>query len=522
MAAKTVAILHHHLRGGGVTQIIRQQYILLKHAGWRVSVLTGEASADDFPVRATVVPELGYASSEAALKRQDNRMTDCSRTAIQTPVTSTSVQKLYETVVEAAVQTLGSPPSIWHVHNHALGKNPEVTALIALMAKRGEKLLLHIHDFAEDNRPGNYLGLARSQLEVEGVPLREVCYPSGEHVHYAVLNQRDYDYMAAAGFAKKQLHLLANPVDNPAKNNDSGNKSGLSRNKMLPETLFLYPVRAIPRKNIGELVLWAAVCKAQSKDGIEWAVTLPPKNERYLNHYNAWKQFCRKQSLPVVFEAGEHYGLTYAELIEASSCMFTSSMAEGFGMVYLEPWLAGKPLAGRNLTVITRDFSDNGVRFPGLYDTLDIPQRWIDTPGFTNTLHGSIGQLLSDYGMAADEAAQKTTEWVSLIMAGDTIDFGVLDDETQRVVIRHILENPTEANTLSALLPAAGIAAGAIDANREVILRYFSPQAHIQKLEDIYTQLLGAQATDGASISGFSLLQQFLHHSGFSMQRIHN
>ncbi|MCH8525325.1 MAG: hypothetical protein LAT52_12310 [Balneolales bacterium] len=537
MADKTVAILHHHLRGGGVTQIIRQQCALLSEAGWEVIVLSGEEAPEDFPVRAVVVPALGYAPDDNLSDSPDHTATHHDKpsqdayipavpgnpsAAEESYTTTASVREMYRAVTEAASSELGRLPDIWHVHNHALGKNPAVTALIALMARQGLKLFLHIHDFAEDNRPENYRRITNAQIQIEGTSLKDAWYPAGRHIHYAVLNGRDYGNLLAAGFSKEQLHLLANPVDNPGKNEAADKKNRAVKHEKLPENLFLYPVRVIPRKNIGEMVFWAAISETQGQQQSTWAVTLPPKNEHYLKHYNGWKEFCREHSLPVVFEAGAHYSMRYPELIEASACMFTSSIAEGFGMVYLEPWLAGKPLAGRNLPTITKDFSENGVRFPGQYNTLDIPKRWFDLSAFTQKLRNAIEQLLLDYDIDPVKASEHVDEWIHFIMAGDTIDFGVLDDETQRDVIRFILANPSEVSNLTTPLPSAKTAAGAIKTNRDVILTQYAPQAHLRKLESIYTQLLNAPVEHSAFIPGSNVLRQYLHPSGFSLQRIHN
>jgi hypothetical protein len=41
-------------------------------------------------------------------------------------------------------------------------------------------------------------------------------------------------------------------------------------------------------------------------------------------------------------------------------------------MAYLEPWLAGTPVSGRNLPCITTDLKKYGLEFPGLYDRIAV------------------------------------------------------------------------------------------------------------------------------------------------------
>ena len=144
------------------------------------------------------------------------------------------------------VEALGQTPDLWHIHNHSLGKNPSLTEAVALLAESGEKILLHPHDFAEDGRPGNYLSL------------REVysrAYPTGSHIHYAALNQRDRGFLAhMLKDCPSPVHLLANAVP-PSPSLPTLNGDSISH---LPENLFLYPVRAVRRKNLGELALLAS------------------------------------------------------------------------------------------------------------------------------------------------------------------------------------------------------------------------------------------------------------------------
>ena len=50
------------------------------------------------------------------------------------------------------------------------------------------------------------------------------------------------------------------------------------------------------------------------------------------------------------------------------------SVAEGFGLGFLEPWSFGKSLCGRNIPDITSDFTQLGVNLENLYSNL-----WVET-----------------------------------------------------------------------------------------------------------------------------------------------
>jgi glycosyltransferase involved in cell wall biosynthesis len=130
--------------------------------------------------------------------------------------------------------------------------------------------------------------------------------------------------------------------------------------------LCTYPVRSIERKNPGEFILFAALFAEVA----EFALTLPPRNPVELPQYNQWKNFCDKQGISVKFEAGEM--VNYEDLIFISDFCITTSRREGFGMVYLEPWMAGIPVIGRELPCIIKDLREHGMIFPRLYSKIVI------------------------------------------------------------------------------------------------------------------------------------------------------
>ena len=127
-----VAIVHYHLSPGGVTSVIRAASQSLGDASIPHVILCGSPAAEeDLPVR--VVEELGYRKSS-----------ERSPAAVLADLRS------------ACVEALGGPPDVWHFHNHSLGKNIIFPEMVALLAEAGERLVLQLHDLAEDGRPQNY------------------------------------------------------------------------------------------------------------------------------------------------------------------------------------------------------------------------------------------------------------------------------------------------------------------------------------------------------------------------------
>jgi hypothetical protein len=111
----------------------------------------------------------------------------------------------------------------------------------------------------------------------------------------------------------------------------------------------------------------------------------------------------------------------------------TTSIAEGFGLAFLESWLMGRSLAGRNLPEITSDFSEAGVDLTPLYDRLDIPLEWVGEQALRAHLEKSLGEYLQSYNrpMGRGDLDRAYRAMVS----EDLVEFGRLDEPLQEGVI---------------------------------------------------------------------------------------
>ena len=129
-----VAIVHYHLGHGGVGAVIAASSEALTRAGVRHVVLIGKQNpgGNHHPAASVrEVPGLEYQTSVAP-------------------------DGLEERLRTAAEEALGFAPDIWHFHNHSLGKNSLMAEVISRLAEAGERMILQIHDLAEDGRPTNY------------------------------------------------------------------------------------------------------------------------------------------------------------------------------------------------------------------------------------------------------------------------------------------------------------------------------------------------------------------------------
>lgn len=341
-----IAILHYHLYPGGVTRIIGSQVSGLSRADRNAEmiILCGTSVSESDFAEVPVIEDKGLLYDESV---------------------DATTRFLEKAAMIRSFIIRHAAGFILHCHNPNLGKNPALTLAIYQLARQGFSIFNHCHDFPED-RPENMQRL-NFMFDQAGLSSREVLYPNLPGYHFAVLNTCDYDRILKNGVPPARIHLLQNPVSV-----NTGRKPGIkadiiSRLGLDPEKkIITYPVRAIRRKNIGECALLAVLFEASC----QFNITQAPKNPVELPAYFRWKIFCEENKIHLNFETGVI--VNHEDLIGISDFCITTSVREGFGMVYLEPWLAGTPVSGRNLSCITDDLRKYNLEFPRLYERIEV------------------------------------------------------------------------------------------------------------------------------------------------------
>jgi hypothetical protein len=341
-----IAILHYHLHPGGVTRIIESQVRGLSEADGNADIILlcgNSASESDF----ADVPVI-----------EDKRLLyDEFSDDINLCLTKAATIRSFI--------LLHAGGFILHAHNPNLGKNPALTLAVYQLAKQGFRIFNHCHDFPED-RPENMRVLNR-MFDQAGLASQEVLYPDLPGYHFAVLNTCDYRRILENGVHPSRIHLLQNPVSVTIAGKKGAREGIVSRLGLDPEKkIITYPIRAIRRKNIGECILLAVLFETSC----QFNITQAPKNPLELPAYSRWKNFCEEYKIPLKFESGVI--VNHEDLIGISDFCITTSAREGFGMAYLEPWLAGTPVSGRNLPCITEDLRKYNLEFPRLYDRIEV------------------------------------------------------------------------------------------------------------------------------------------------------
>jgi hypothetical protein len=518
-----VAIVHYHLNRGGVTQVIANQLRALQIQAaeadpMRVVILHGGRAAG-WPDRAPDAPWLGYTTEVVDgldyHDRQDRQ--DRPRGA-----------GVLAAGLRTALQRAGGSTDrcVIHVHNHSLGKNPMLWGALGRLARDGWPLLLQIHDFAEDFRPENYGWVsAGAGGDRRGETLRDA-YPSAAHIHYAVLNSRDARILAAVGVETDRLHVLPNAVGDigPLPSGQAARR-GLARKFGIPEhrRWLLYPVRGIRRKNLGEALLWSAL----AGDGWQVGLTLAPATPAERPSYQRWKQVAGSLQLPVAFELGEQSDLSFGDTLSAADRMLTTSVAEGFGLVFLESWLAGKTLVGRDLPEITADFLSAGLRLDQLRPRLDVPLDWIGAAQWRRQFEQAYTRTLARLGRPATVAGD-FHRVLDRLTADGWVDFAALPSDQQQEVIRQVVESGDRRERLrsrNAWIEDAlcgNCVSDAVAHNAAAVRATYSLAACGRKLAGLYRQVVSSPRGEEVRplVGAERILDEFLQPERFHPIRV--
>ncbi len=433
-----IALLHYHLKPGGVTTVIRHQVeALQEHCS--VLVLSGAPPCSPWPVPFRHIPGIGYQSDA---------------TAIIDP------QKVADEIQQAIRNHWSRGCDLLHVHNPTLAKNRAFLDILKALQKKGTTLFLQIHDFAEDGRPHAYF---------------QNDYP--QDCHYGVINSRDYRILLNAGLKPEGLHMVSSPV------RPLNTKGPPSRDNEI-----LYPVRAIRRKNIGEALLLSLYFE----ESPTLSITLPPNSLADMAAYEGWKYFSERHKMNIRFESGLHN--EFEQLVSRARFLLTTSITEGFGYTFLEAWTAGKLVWGRNLADITLDFTRKGVCLEHLYRHLLVPLIWMDHQLFFTRWKNCILENGTSFGLCFEE--KDIDHAVKKIINAGLVDFGLLDEFFQKQILHALLAEPSKKDRLAEINPFLKSPANPVSAhelinhNRQKILDTFNVGIYREDLLKTYQAVL--------------------------------
>jgi glycosyltransferase involved in cell wall biosynthesis len=333
-----IAILHYHLRPGGVTTVIRnaQRALAARHD---VKILA-DYGYDERPAR-----------SQAEFLAGANVLLD----------------RLTEHLHGV---------DVLHTHNIGLGKHPRLTCAVKLLAERTAiKVINQVHDFPEDNRAAALRALRYCTGTRDDNFWRAMCYYDLPNVLWATLTTHDAAKLASRGVPSKKIHVLPNPVDDEFFRQPAPPKAKLReiKRKLAAFTranrfhfdprkkLLLSPMKVMVRKNNEE-----AVDLVRRLKKYQLVISLDASSATDRAYSERLKRRIRRERLPVIIGVGAELD-NPLPLFHLAHAILTTSKVEGFGYTFVEGWLCRKPVIGRDIPEVTQDFVSAGMKMDHFY-----------------------------------------------------------------------------------------------------------------------------------------------------------
>jgi len=309
------------------------------------------------------------------------------------------------------------------IENLGIGIQPYVTYAFYLFTQyaytRGleKRFIYRCHDFVQQ-RPANFRNVKKFHHPRFGVvpDWHSILYPAYPCITYIAINRYDRMRLLEHGIEEQNICYLPNPVDKaivpPDDRRDELREKIIAREGLDPGIRFLlYPVRCVRRKNVEEAIFLTAFFN-RLVDG-----NLGRDNSRLGEHYHLLVSirpefgddgkyadqlvdFVQEHKLPVTIGLGDLVALerepdpedesriqsySIGDLYRASDLVITTSVLEGFGFSYIEPWLLDRAVIGRSIPYITPDFQASGMKLGHLYSALIVDGKDYKDIGNNNT-----------------------------------------------------------------------------------------------------------------------------------------
>ena len=158
------------------------------------------------------------------------------------------------------------------------------------------------------------------------------------------------------------------------------------------EKAVVAPGRILGRKNIEEALLLTKILNLEGNrhrlivtidDKEDYKRELIALAEKHKIHYSLG------QAGKYISMNGD--GFNVSNLFSMANLVLTTSVMEGFGYSFIEPWLSQAPVIGRNLPKVTEDLVNSGMDLSHLYGEEDLP-----TEGDISTRIERIDSILGD------------------------------------------------------------------------------------------------------------------------------
>jgi hypothetical protein len=294
--------------------------------------------------------------------------------------------------------------------NLGIGIDPSVTYAFYLYtqychtSREQNKFIYRFHDFVQQ-RPVNFKNVKKFYESRFGIMphWHSVLYPAFPNIKYISINRYDRARLFEHGIEESNVYYIPNSVDKaiipPDSRGEELRRKIIQREKLDPDVRFImYPVRCVRRKNVEEAIFLTKFFNTISgrkteirnhrlKGKFHLLVSIRPTSGDDAKYTDHLIEFVKKHNLPVTIGIDDLVSIerevdtadpdkiikySIGDLYMASEIVITTSILEGFGFVYVEPWILDRAVIGRSIPLITPDFQAAGMKLGYLYNALII------------------------------------------------------------------------------------------------------------------------------------------------------
>jgi len=294
------------------------------------------------------------------------------------------------------------------IENLEIGIQPYITYAFYLYTQyaytrgMGKRFIYRCHDFVQQ-RPAFFRNVKKFHHPRFGVvpDWHSILYPAYPSITYIAINRYDRMRLLEHGIEEENIYYVPNPVDRTIVPPDDRRKELrekiITREGLSPDIRFLlYPVRCVRRKNVEEAIFLINFFNrlvdntgvrdnCRLKEPSHLLVSIKPGSGDDAVYADQLVGFVQKHGLPVTIGLGDLISLereydpvdsskivsySIGDLYSASDLVITTSVLEGFGFSYIEPWLLDRAVIGRSIPYTTPDFQAAGMKLGHLYNAL--------------------------------------------------------------------------------------------------------------------------------------------------------
>jgi hypothetical protein len=215
---------------------------------------------------------------------------------------------------------------------------------------------------------------------------------------------------------------------------------------------------------------------------------------------------------------GEQIECTFEDFVNSATGVITTSIAEGFGLGFLEPWTFDKFLYGRNIPEITEDFSNLGIKLNHMYNKIEVDLKHLKNSNILGSkIKSVLNKFFTDYGQELPKNAEKTA--YNSIVKNNMLDFGRVDELMQEEIILSVRKSEAAKIEIQKQAKIGESKTNILTENKHAVQGNFSLKSYRDKLHEIYLELCNTKHSRVEFVDGNILLNSFLKPERLNLLR---